>query len=240
MRRIAELVIVLASCAALTACGSSSPKGARVGTALPVGRPSPKAVLASIVAAALAQNSVHWTESFPGAGIGYPPVRWSSDVTTDSGMQRVAISGGGTVRARLVNQVVYVRGNPMGLEYELNLWNSQRAKQYAGRWISIPKGDQLYAQTADGLTVASIVHDATPEGTLKVVRNASHWTRLLVVSRISRASLSEGATGASVPVDFTLTPGLLGSPSGNFGRWNEPVHVQPPATSTPIATVRRG
>jgi hypothetical protein len=46
-----------------------------------------------------------------------------------------------------------------------------------------------------------------------------------------------------LPARFDRSAGKIGdmiSTYGRFSRWNEPVHVQVPARSTPIATVRRG
>ncbi|MDX6454761.1 MAG: hypothetical protein QOD48_868, partial [Gaiellaceae bacterium] len=51
---------------------------------------------------------------------------------------------------------------------------------------------------------------------------------------------SAHASGKPLPVAFTedLGPGTWAI--GSFSKWNEPVSVQAPASSTPIATVRGG
>src|SRR5262245_51492504 len=99
MRPIVTLAIVLA----LSACGSSSP--------------SPKDVLQSIVAAALAQKSVH-SES---EGYGELGDEWTdtADVTADSAQfrERSNVLGTlGTLRLRLVQDMVYVRAGSRQLK----------------------------------------------------------------------------------------------------------------------------
>jgi len=160
MCRVATLVLALALCAPLSACGTSSPSSAKAGRA-------------SIVAAALAQKSVHWTAINVVAMIS--AYKTTTDVTTNSGVQTIAYFDNRTsnydtlVHLRLVNHTVYIRGSAESLLQTLNdqqdgpvnLTNAQ-ARRYAGQWISIPQGDKLYAQTAEGMTLASIVHSVVP------------------------------------------------------------------------------
>src|SRR5438045_2095606 len=101
---------VLAACAAV-AVGIA-------GLTLYLRWPSPAMrVRSSIVDAALAQNSVQWTASLSILAVGSS--RSISDVTADSGMQRVTIRGGGRAGLRLVGDTVYIRGDSKGLEYVL-------------------------------------------------------------------------------------------------------------------------
>src|SRR5438046_1601887 len=77
---------------------------------------SPRAVRASIVAAALAQKSVHWHQVVDGEEMS----TIDADVNADSGRERntfQALDGNppGTVRIRLVDQTVYVQGDANGL-----------------------------------------------------------------------------------------------------------------------------
>ena len=226
MRRIVSLVLVSA---------------AAVGTAaVALASSSPKAVRASIVVAALAQKSVHWTSTSNGHGT----VTRTADVNADSGTEQATFDGA-AVQIRLVDDTAYVQGDVVGLQLSLYLTQAQ-ATQYAGQWISIPKGDELYAQTADGLTLASIVHDATPQGKLKLVSTKAHGTRLLVVRGrrgkqigLTRSSLAAHASGTLLPVTFS-NGGVDHSLRGLFSKWNEPGSVQAPSSSTPIATVRAG
>jgi len=215
----------------------------------PAGSPltDPQGVLESTVAAALAQHSVQWTEA--GGEDMRGAFRLTSGVTADSGVQRLTVRPGnsGTADIRLVNGVVYVKGSFGGLEWVLNLTDLQ-AVRYGGRWISIPKGDPLYANVSDGLTLASVVHDATtPDfGTglkTKVLRSTSHGTPFLVFQEGappgSYMRLSTHASGERLPVAVSVANGPASFVHGTFSKWNEPVHPTPPKHAVPIATVRR-
>src|SRR5947209_3531406 len=63
--------------------------GAAAGLALRSSGPSPQSVLGSSVDAALGQRSVHWTEAEGDTMMGQ--WRVTSDVTADSGVQRLTI-----------------------------------------------------------------------------------------------------------------------------------------------------
>jgi hypothetical protein len=235
---IVTIATVVAVCALLSACGSSA-----------LSRPT--AVDASIVAAALKQKSVHWTEVDAGC-----PIRRSSDVEAHSGTEHVTFYCSASPRPKgeaqivLVDHVVYVRGDPGGLGYTLHLTYA-KARKYAARWISIPKGSGPYSRMADGLTLASIVHNDDPArlGMLTVERKQSRETELLgVVGSNSvctppdphcgpTATLTARANGDRLPVTFTSS-GCAGCVfTDTFSKWNEPVRIQVPARSMPVATV---
>jgi hypothetical protein len=234
---VALIVALLAGgTAAALALHSSGPSGASPLT-------GPQGVLGSMVAAALGQKSVHWTQT--GAEDLQGRYRLSSDVTADSGVQRfTGLPGGGQAEIRLVNGVVYVRGNPRGL---LPLTNAQAAR-YVGRWISIPKSDKLYTRVSDGLTLASLVHDVTSLDAStplnqKAITRMSHGMRVLVFKEGEPAgaylSVSTHASGERLPIAVTVSYGPGGYFDGSFSKWNEPVHPTAPSQAVPIATVRR-
>jgi hypothetical protein len=227
VRRVVFLALVLAAAVVTAATALASA--------------SPRAVRASIVAAALAQKSVHWQQIGDGEALSTT----NADVNADSGRERYTFQnlGGprGTLRIRLVDHTVYVQGDTDGLVGMLGISQTQ-AETYVGQWISIPQGDELYAEMAYGLTLASVVHLATPRGRLKLSRMTSHGTRLLVVrgKRVEAGQfwrLTAHANGPRLPIKFSYEDLDTGT-SGRFSKWNEPVDVQPPASSTPIATVR--
>jgi len=242
MRRIATLAIVLAICATLTACGSSA-------TTLD---PASKAARARalIVRTALAQKSVHWTQTEYGEGF-YLDV--SSDVNTDSGVERMAgtlLLSRFVLQIRFVDRALYAKGNAASLRAFLDLSRAQ-AKRFRWKWISIPKGyadpyrpgydDLVEGRLTEGLTLPSIVRRVAPQGKLKLGTRTSHeGRRLVVLSNAGRVlRLQAAATGKPLPVAASGTTGwFAGWFAWHFSKWNEPVHVQAPASSTPIATVR--
>jgi hypothetical protein len=198
--RIMAPALVLALWALLSACGSASP-------------PTPKDVRASIVAAALAQKSVHYEKNIEVDMEGTTTI--TADVTADSGIALEDSYDYGLVEIRLVNDTVYVKGDAAALRFYVADLPHAVANGYSGKWISIPKGDPLYAYVSDGLTLASIVHDVRSD---------------LPVTHVNK--LPARFAGEVDPSgEYTAT-------SGTFSKWNEPVHVQAPANSTPIATLR--
>ena len=237
MLRIAALVLALAVCVALSGCGSSSPASAPL---------SSEGVLASVVAAARAQTSVHWTSTNYGEFAGI----WTetADVGKNSGSEREVSSVFGTVRIRFAQGTVYVRGSVRQLREMAGLSRAE-ARRYAGRWISIPRGDHWYGAIADGLTLASIIHDVTTcdlgEGTrLTIVRKKPQGQRLVGLRWANpkgpgqECRLSASGSRRPLPVSSRFFGPGRGS-SLHLSKWNEPVHVEAPTSSTPIATVRR-
>jgi len=232
--RVAPLVLglVLGVCALLTACGSSAPRAQ-----------GPKAVLASIVSAGLAQKSVRWVQSGYGENQGI--WSWTADVDTNSGTERGAQSRRGMVEIRLVQNTAFVRGSFWQLMRMAGL-SEHEARRFAGRWISIPRGDRQYAQIADGLTLASTIHDFAcgpwPGAKLTVIRRKPQAKRSLGLrwrdSEGEECRLHARASDPPLPVS-SVWGGLGNASSLHLSKWNEPVHVEAPTRSTPIATVRR-
>ena len=231
MRRLGTLVFVLALCAALSACGSSASRPS-----------SPKAVIASILSAALAQKSVQYTETVTRGS--YGTYRSTYNVSADSGTKHLNFYYGETMDARLVGHTIYVRAARLLLEMYLNLSEGQ-ADKYAWQWISIPRDDKRYAHLAYGLTLASVGHAVIPHGRLKVL--TKHWReqQLLDVrgthgpQRDDYYELTATPTGKPLPVTYSYRWGTYVI-NGSFSRWNESVSVHAPLYSTPIATVRGG
>jgi hypothetical protein len=211
-------------------------------------------MLSSIVSTALAQKSVHWTESDFYDLIG--PSKRVADVTADFGVERRTLPSGKTAEILLVNQTVYVRGNNVAID-ELGLTphgatsgriyfigSSKQAHRYAGRWISIPQGDKDYSAFADDLTLASIVHDATPPGSLKAT---SRRAPLLDVQGTTSGLSAEPGTyelkarvsGDPLPVAFAYQSGTVDFVRSTFSKWNERMQVTAPKHAVPIATVRK-
>lgn len=206
----------------------------------------PQAVLGSTAAAALAQHSVRWTAAGGASMSG--SYRLISDVTAESGVQRLTITPGrsGTAEIRLVDGVVYVKGNFLGLQATLAL-NDMQAVKYGERWISVPTGDPLFVHLSDGLTLASVVHDATsPDfGTglkTKVLRAESHGTPVLVFEEGELGGaymrLTADPSGERLPVAVSVDNGPASWMQGTFRRWNARVHPSAPKHAVPIATVR--
>lgn len=206
---------------------------------------SPKAVRASILAAANAQQSVRYkTREVVGATL----LSFTGDVAVSDGRQHVSFKVGqqtGQITILVLDQIAYVQGDANGLQFLQNLTKAQ-ASTYAGRWISIPKGDKDYDSTAASVTLASFLKSITPRGRLAVVRAKLHGTRVIAVRATSGTGkkkriqvLDAPASGKRLPLEeIDLVPGREYIGHTAMSRWNESVQVQTPANAVPISTVR--
>lgn len=231
MRRIAIVVLVSAGLATTAAVALAST--------------SPKALRASIVAAVRAQRSVHWSAT---EVIGPVAITTGTDAARTGGVQHVTLAVG-TLRAHariiVTGGVAYVRGDALGLQMNLGVTAAQ-GKKYAGRWISIPKFDSSYTETAAGDTMGSIVHELAVRGRLSLLHGKLRGMRVIGVRGISGSGTKQTvevvftrAHGKRLPIEEdTLAPGKHAIGHTAFSKWNETVKVQAPASSTPIAAVR--
>ena len=233
MKRIGLLALVLAVASGATAAVALAAAA------------SPKAFRASVVRTALAQKSLRWVEHDYAGNVA---VSSSADVNAHSGTQYLTVTIGkqsGTIHIVFINGIAYVEGQALGLAVNLGLTNAQ-ATQYAGRWISVTKGDKAYAATADGLTLASIVHDVTPHGPLELVKKEFHGKQVFALEALGGPQqapvfrvLVAPRKGQRLPIEASsINPSRALSTHTDFSRWNEPVNVHAPSGSIPIATVR--
>jgi hypothetical protein len=206
---------------------------------------SPKALRATILAAARAQHSVHYrTDQI----IGNARLTLIADVEATDGTQQVSLKvGKKTAHLTIVvsDQTAYVQGDVRGLEALQGLTKAQ-ASAYAGQWISIPKGDKDYGETAADVTLGSLIQLSTPRGHLAVRSRKFHGQRVVAVIGITGKgkkkelrALVARPRGNRLPLEEDeIAPGQEYIAHTAFGRWNESVQVQVPASSVPISTVR--
>jgi hypothetical protein len=238
VRRIATLAFVAAAVVASAAVALASP--------------SPKAVRASILAAARTERSVHWSAK---EIVGQVAIKTATDAARSGGVQTVTLGvvqkNGhermGHVHIVVTGGVAYIRADALGLQMSLDLASAQ-AKKYAGRWISIPKVDPAYKPTAEGDTMNSVVHDLAPHGRLTLISAKSHGVRVIGVRGVSGSGAKKMAKvviahtkGKRLPLEEDiLVPGKSALDHMLFSKWNETVKVTAPAKSTPISAVRAG
>jgi hypothetical protein len=202
-------------------------------------------VRASIVAAAKAQQSVHYKVT---ENDGPARVTIVGDVAAAEGTQHYSFKIGkktGKVTIVVSGQTAYVQGNVLGLEALQKLTKAQ-ATTYAGQWISIPEGDKDYANAATDVTLGSIIQSSTPRGRLAVGVHKLHGQRVLAVGGVTGTGkkrevkvLATRPKGSRLPIEEDeVAPAKEYISHTVFGRWNETVQAQVPASSVPIATVR--
>ena len=206
---------------------------------------SPKAVRASILAAANAQHSVRYvTRELVGSTL----LSFTGDIAATDGRQRVSFKAGtqtGQITILVLDQIAYVQGDANGLQLLQELTKAQSAK-YAGQWISIPKGDKDYNSTAASVTLGSFLKSITPHGRLAVVRAKLHGTRVIAIRATSGTGkkkriqvLDARASGKRLPLEeVDLVPGQEYIGRTTMSNWNESVQVTAPANAVPISAVR--
>jgi hypothetical protein len=227
MVRIVGIVIAVALAAAVAA-------------AVALAAQSPKALRASIFAAARRQHSVHYVEHAVAPRLRQTMV---ADVAGNRGIQKVTFTlqgKKGQFTVRVVKRIAYVRGNPLGLE-SAGLTAADAAR-YQGRWVLIPPSNHLYSDLAADVTMPTFLHDIYPRAPLTLVRTTIGSKEITGVHGINRES---GITflEALFP-DSKLRP--LGvtdvdkkdgfADVTNMSRWNEAVHVKAPAHAVRISS----
>jgi len=206
---------------------------------------SPKALRASILAAAKAQDSVHYATR---EIVGNTALTLSGDVGATEGRQHVSFKVGkltGHDTILVLDQIAYVQGDANGLGLLLGLTKTQ-ASTYAGQWISIPKGDKDHNRVAAAVTLGSFLQNITPRGRLAAFKAKVHGTRVIGVRATSGKGkkrevqvLDARVHGKRLPLEEDeLSPGRQYISHTGLSKWNETVQIQAPANAVPIATVR--
>jgi hypothetical protein len=208
---------------------------------------SPKALRASIFAAARKQHAVHYVESGAAQGLHQTMV---GDVAGTRGSQRITftIQGRtGSFTVLVVHRTAYLRGTSFALSGYLG-FSAAQASRFHGRWISVPPSNKMYSDLAASVTLPSFLHDIYPRAPLKLVK-----ARIGGHSRTGVSGTHKESGLKFVEEIFpTAKPPLLPvavadiEPSKGFfdeikiSRWNERVSVQAPANAITISTVPAG
>lgn len=203
---------------------------------------SPKALRASILAAARAQHSVHYVS------ISVGPVRTQivGDVAADHGIQRITFTRSGKtghVTVVVAKRTAYIRGDAFTLNNYMELPAAGSAK-YAGRWISIAHSNRTFADVAAAVTLSSFVQDLDLGG--KTVRvSGTVAGRKVVGVRMTRSlqgvreveTLFARPGRLHLPVEEKDVVVGQGATQATMSRWNERVRAHAPAHAVPIAKV---
>ena len=207
---------------------------------------SPRALRASIFAAARKQHSVHYVEH-GAAGRALRQIM-VADVAGTRGIQRIGFTlqgKSGNFTVIVVKGVAYLRGDAFALHGYLGFTAAQ-ASAYHGRWIAVPPGNARYRDLAASVTLPSFLHDIYPTAPLALVPATLRGRKVTGVRGISRgpgvkfyeALLPDAKRRPLAVSDIDPTKGFLDAI--RISRWNERVHVTAPAGAVPIATVDAG
>jgi len=199
------------------------------------------------------QSSLHYVSTSVGNELTTTIV---GDVNQTSGTQKIVVSYRGvkaTMVIELVGHEAYFRGDAAAIEVLINL-TAPQSSAAAGQWVSVVPSDSVYESTAAALTVASVMSElslAPPvtgaqgaiEAGRSVIEISGTWTGEGITAKDHATGELEVTKGvASLPVEFRGVMPASASAARftenlSLSKWGEAVHVVPPASSVPLATI---
>ena len=197
--------------------------------------------------------SLHYVSTSVGNGLTTTII---GDVGQSSGTQTIVVSYQGvkaTMVIELVGHEAYFRGDAAAIEVLINLTAAQSAAA-AGPWVSVVPTDSVYQSTAAALTVGSVMSElalsapiagerTAVDGGRTVVEISGAWTGQGITAKDHATGDLEVSKGnASLPIRFNgVMPATASATrfAENLvvSKWGEAVHVVPPASSVPLATI---
>jgi hypothetical protein len=170
-------------------------------------------------------------------------VSGTQDITADS-------SAFGTERfsLRLVNDVVYFKGNTAAVEDQLGVSSAAAAAAHAQRWIAVQRSDAPYAALAAGMTadsalgqiaIAARTTTAIGNGGARIWRIAGGIPDQQGQSVSGRAHLDLDGT-TKLPLSYVSTESSGGQQNHStftFSHWGATVSVPIPPDTVPFSSV---
>lgn len=202
---------------------------------------SPSKLLASIVAAARTQRSVHYVSAI---SVGAVRIRVVCDAGATRGIQHITFSKGGRtghVTVIVSANTAYVRGDTFALVNFMG-FKAVPAAKYAGAWVLIPHVDRDYTTVAAGVRLSSAIDELTLTPQARVSDANVNGQRVVGVqgtrstpaAQAAAVTLYARAAGSPLPVREVTTQGGARA-TVNFSNWNEPINVAAPAKAVPIS-----
>jgi hypothetical protein len=241
----------LGAAALLAGCGggttSSQPPAptakpsASTSTAASLASLPPAQILSKALAAAAAAGSVHFTATETGSS---GTSTYDQNASSAGGTQ-VITKTTGKVTIRVVGGVGYLRtANAAVLD---QLFPGKSVSPLVGRWIATRPGDPGYQDITVGISLASVLPEFTPTGTLtstglqtvggqSVIGVKGLAPAIAGVPQGQPVTLYVLATGQPLPVSFQGGSGT-DQETATFSKWGEKVSTAAPANPLPITSV---
>jgi len=240
-----------ASTTTTTAAAGTDATGSTTTTTKPV---SPKSLLATSLAAARSQKSVHFEAD---STLGTQSIDITADVAATKSRETIVVTSGGQsghVSARMVHRAVYFKGDTTGLEGYLGM-ASTLAPKYAGTWIRFSPSDPTYKAISKAMSMASAVGQISVKA--PVADGGSSTINGKAVTSITGTTTALGSKGPAalyLPAQGTVLP-LRYTASGtekssgktgkkvkatgqvDFTSWGETFTVTAPAKSVAASSV---
>jgi hypothetical protein len=245
------IAAALGATALLAGCGggttSSNPPAptakpsASTSTAASVASLPPSQILTKALAAAAAAGSVHFTATDRSSS---GTSTYVQNASSDGGTQ-VITKTSGKVTIRMVAGVGYLRtGNAAVLG---QLFPGKSVSPLLGRWIVAHPGNPGYQDITVGITLASVLPEFTPTGTLtstglqtvdgqSVIGVKGVAPSTAGIPQDQPVTLYVLATGQPLPISFQGGSGT-DQETATFSKWGQTVSTAAPANPLPITSV---
>jgi hypothetical protein len=255
-----RLLVAGAGLSALIAAAAYAPSAAGAATATTTttaaattttgARPTTgKALVAAMTQAADTQTSVRYVTN---STLGGRSVEITASAGTTVGTQVIVLREGkntGRVDARLVNKIVYFRGNTFGLEEYLGM-PATLAPKYSGKWIFFSPATKDYSGIEKSMTLSAAISEISISGPFTTTAATVDGQATKKVKGTTTSLSSKGkkgtaiiylkATGVPLPVRYQATGKQKNqNETGTvvFSDWGVKVHPATPHTSIPASSI---
>jgi hypothetical protein len=190
----------LAAAAATTSTTTSAPAGSK----------SPSSAATSLVksaaSAATKQKSVHFLAKSTESG---RSVTISASSSATAGTQKVVLHANkstGHVTGRLVDKIVYFKGDTFGLEEYLGM-PATLAPKYTGKWIFFSPATKSYSSIANSFTLTAAIGQISMTGPYTKAKSTVGGMPATTIKGRNTATGKKGKAGSAVlSVSSTGTP----------------------------------
>jgi hypothetical protein len=207
------------------------------------------ALYKSAITAAKQQKSLHFLAKSTESGRSVTIKGASSATAGTEQVLMIANKSTGHVTGRLVNKVVYFKGDTFGLEEYLGM-PATLAPKYAGKWIFFSPATKSYAAIAQAFTPSAAVGQISMKGpysktpstvngqaaTLLTGRNTATGKK----GKKGSATLAVASTGTPLPIRFqgkgTVSKKAV-TERVDYSGWGSPVSPKTPQGAIPASTI---
>ena len=172
----------------------------------------------------------------------------SSTISQGSGLSsghQSVTQAGGHLDVIVIGTALYLRGDTAGLTAALDIAPAE-AGRYANMWISIPTGDGIYANAAEGVTIPSVLSQVALSGPIQIGA-PTELNGTAVVGLSGQSPGPDGGTSAEtlyvstganpLPVEVTDAASDGSTLKATFSQCGVAVLITAPTGAIPISTI---
>ena len=212
---------------AIAACGSSSPSGNGVAAK------SPNDILSSATNAIQGAKSVHVTGALSDGG---QSIKLDLNILSGQGAKGSMSQNGLSFQLIASGKYVYINGSPA---FWKKFGGAAAATLFQGKWLKAPANSSSFASLSSLTNLHSLAQALlTGHGTLsKGSTTTVNGHKVIAVTDSSKSSkLYVATTGKPYPIEIAKTGS--GAQHVDFGNYNAPVSLTPPAKSIDISQLQ--